>query len=120
MAAQHRGLPKALADRIYAKAQEIMDREDLDTRGFGQVTTGIARIAASDIETGRYQAGEAGNTVNVTQQTGIQIEQPSEPSRFKQQVASMLASMLPAHWVDAHLLAGNSDPSHGHNDGDRT
>ena len=111
-----RGLPSDIAKVAYDAGRRLLSRAEMDEHGFGKVAGGLAAIAKVDIETARYQDGEAANTLNVNQQTGVRIEQPpgQGPTQFQEQMASMLASILPPSVVDGHLPAGGDEQAeHG-------
>jgi hypothetical protein len=115
---RNRGLPSDIAKVAYDAGRRLLSRAEIDEHGFGKVAGGLAAIAKVDIETARYQDGEAANTLNVNQQTGVRIEQPrgQEITTFQEQMASMLASILPPSVIDEHLPTdGDGQAEHDSN-----
>lgn len=60
-----RGLPVELARLAYQTAQRLLQNPDLEARSLGQIGSAMASLAKVDIETGRYQLGEPGASINV-------------------------------------------------------
>ncbi len=89
--ARQRGIPQRLADKVYKKTEELIDGDGIKASTIAKIIQAVAVFAKVDIETERYQAGESGTQINITQQTAI-IHQADKISN---DVAAMDASMLP-------------------------
>ncbi|MGD0899779.1 MAG: hypothetical protein ABR915_18255 [Thermoguttaceae bacterium] len=128
----------AVAEQIEAKREAWIQwersKQDAQRKTTKRTADGIEKTKTTEGQCGdpRYLAeirgcnefigklfGVIRTSINVNQQTGIRMEQPSGqdgPTPFKLQMASMLASILPPSVVDGHLLAngnGKAAPEHG-------
>jgi len=110
---RNRGLPSDIAKAAYDAGRRLLSRAELNEHGFGKVAGGLAAIAKVDIETARYQDGEAANTLNVNQNLSV-AQQMSLADLLAADRARLRASYLPA----APNESSGGDPnSNGHSNG---
>lgn len=86
-AAHGRGLPASLAEKFYRVVEDRVEQKELSPAVLAKLGNATAAFAKADIETGRYEKGEPGSTVNINQQ--VAIESVSEQQR------QIFASVLP-------------------------
>jgi hypothetical protein len=114
VACRGRGLPADIAQVGYDAGRRLLLQADIDAHGFGKVAGGLAAIAKVDIETGRYERGEATNTVNVNQQTAVS-QQASLADLLAAEQSKIRSSYLPPV---LHETLDDTPDSDGHASGE--